>query len=799
MKGVNLQRAVGFFTKCVAGRLAAALARRLARPLIAACLAGLATCIGIVVFISVFNIVVLPKPVLQLGPQSHAYYSDNGTLLRYSLASDDRYRSHVTYKQLPQALIDATLTYEDQDFYSHHGIDISAIFRAAYTTYIARNRAVGASTITMQVARLNSGLFTKNIFGKLQQVLMALRLDYHYSKQDILAYYFNSVSYGGNIEGVYAASLIYFNKPPQALNALEAISLSVIPQNPNKRNPVKKTGLNALYQARNTLMTKLAKQQDYQFVSTYKTLPLKVGNPRGLPFLAPHFVQSIQAQPLQPIVHTSLNIHLQKKVEKHVSRYIQHNQEKGIHNTAVLVLNYKTMQVKSMVGSADFFNPTIFGQVNGVLAKRSPGSTLKPFVYAAAIQEGLIHPHTLLKDTRQHYAGFTPNNHDNQFKGALSAKEALITSRNVPAVYLQSQLIQKSQRFYMYQLLKKAGVKNMYPTNFYGLALSLGGIEVTMLELVNMYSILANKGCLHTVGMLKTHPLGRCNRLLTPEASYITLNMLSQTTPLKSTKSAYLNNIPWKTGTSWAFRDAWAVGIAGDYITAVWVGNFNGEGNPAFIGRQAAAPLLFNVLSSLPQKKTAALIRPPTVKTIEVCKSTGNIDTALCPDTVKTDFIPGVSPIKSEAIYRTVYIDQRTGLRACPPYTANTIQKIFAFWPSDIENALRLAGQTITPVPPFSAACQQHAYQQGNAPIIVSPNPRLTYIYEANQHIVFNATADKDATVLYWFINGVFFSQSEVSVPVLWPATIGQHNVVVVDDLGRTQNTVFTVNRSSVY
>jgi len=288
------------------------------------------------------------------------------------------------------------------------------------------------------------------------------------------------------------------------------------------------------------------------------------------------------------------------------------------------------MSIEAMVGSVDFHNHSLEGQVNGTLAKRSPGSTLKPFVYGLAIDEGLIHPHTLLRDSPTRFAGFTPENYDKQFKGPISAKNALIESRNLPAVDLQAKLRKTS----FYQFLSDAEISHLQAEGHYGLALALGGGEVTMMELVRLYSVLANQGVMHTVNYLSEKKSTSGITLLSPESSYLVLDMLKDNPPPNAIEASIHTDIdrhiPWKTGTSWAFRDAWAVGISGPYIFAVWVGNFNGKGNNAFVGRSAAGPLLFSALEAILPKQPWNISATTTlenlnIKKLQFCSNTGDI------------------------------------------------------------------------------------------------------------------------------------------------------------------------------
>src|SRR5207249_1599221 len=269
----------------------------------------------------------------------------------------------------------------------------------------------------------------------------------------------------------------------------------------------------------------------------------------------------------------------------------------GVHNAAAMLVDSRTMAVQALVGSANFFNKDIAGQVNGTAAKRSPGSTLKPFIYALALDQGVLHPMTVLKDAPSAFGAYSPENFDGRFVGPLTAKDALIRSRNVPAVYVASHLSKPD----LYDFLQMAGVSGLRSREYYGLALVLGGGSLTMEELVALYGALANHGVVRPVRYRADQRMPAGVRVLSAEASYVTLDMLKDN-PRPGDLSAATPgplSVYWKTGTSYGFHDAWAIGIFGPYILAVWVGNFDGAGNPAFVGVQMAAPLFFQVVDAI--------------------------------------------------------------------------------------------------------------------------------------------------------------------------------------------------------
>ena len=322
--------------------------------------------------------------------------------------------------------------------------------------------------------------------------------------------------------------------------------------------------------------------------------------------------------------------------------------DRGIRNAASILVDTRDMSVRAWVGSAAYWKDDIDGQVNGVLAKRSPGSTLKPFVYALALDQGLLHPQTMLRDLPSSFGPFTPENFDGRFFGPISAEGALIRSRNIPAVWVAMQLKQPS----LYQFLQSAGIRDLKHESFYGLALPLGGGEVTMEELAGLYAMLANGGMLRPMRFEKSEPLAEGTRLLSPEATFITLDMLRRnprpdedgTVPVRSRWP-----IAWKTGTSWSFRDAWSAGVVGPYVLVVWIGDFDGRGNPAFVGVDAAAPLFFRIADAVNlahRGDTVPLAEPPPgISKVAVCAESGDLPNAYCPRTIDPR-IPGKSPIR---------------------------------------------------------------------------------------------------------------------------------------------------------
>ncbi|MFQ3248314.1 MAG: penicillin-binding protein 1C [Glaciecola sp.] len=643
--------------------------------------------------IGALTYVFIPKPdLINYQSYSRAIFDRNDNLLRISLSEDERYRLYTPLEGISEHLQHATVLYEDQNYYSHSGVDYLALLRAFWQTYVLQERRIGASTIVMQVARLRWNIPSNTLGGKVEQILRALQLSRHYSKQELLEAYLNLAPYGGNIEGIGAASLIYFDKPASALSVVEALTLAVVPQNPSKRNPSRPKGMLAIAPAKQILFERWIERYPEQAeLSTLIYLPLKVRKPLDLPYKAPHFVQYLLAQQSQSYMLASssaaktqqqvkgtIDLDLQSRLEDVLQAYISQNRSKGFNNASALLLNSKTMQIEAMIGSADFHNKAIHGQVNGTLAKRSPGSALKPFVYALAMDAGLIHPMTMLKDLPKKYGGFAPENFGKGFVGPISAQDALIKSRNVPAVDLQSQLLQlkedkqahvvKVQTFY--EFLQNAGISELKDADFYGLALALGGGEVSMLELVELYAMISNMGIYKRVvstywvsGENEVKEAENTKPLLSSEAAFLIFDILS-----KNPKPNALNYAPtapdrinekkvaWKTGTSWAFRDAWAIGISGDYVLATWIGNFSGEGNNAFIGRTAAGPLLFRLFDVIQNQELAehSGLKIPTLQSSTsdlsdeqaVFLSTKGLSSALEPSSVR-ETLPAIGPYSS--------------------------------------------------------------------------------------------------------------------------------------------------------
>ena len=762
---------------------------RFARPL--AILFGVVACASLVW-------IVLPKPALYGDIDFSTLVMDReGRPLKLVAAKDGRYRLFTRLDDMALAAREATLLYEDRGFYRHYGVNPLALARAAWTTYVRRSRVVGGSTITMQLARLRFGLDTRTVFGKLVQSVRAVQLERHYGKDEILEAYLNLAPYGGSIEGIGTASRVYFDKPAGSLGLGEALALVVIPQNPTDRFPVDVQGRAELLAARDRLLAAWesnANDADVETLARARLVPA-FASPSRLPSHAPHFVRDHVPMDGVSHVRTTLDLDLQRLVEARVADHVERRRRDGIANAAAMLVDQRRMEVLALVGSAGFFDEAIAGQVNGARARRSPGSTLKPLLYALALDDGMIHPMTLLEDAPRRYAAYTPENFDRGFMGPVFARDALIYSRNVPAVGLLADLGVERFRGWLHS----AGVTGLRSAADYGLALALGGSEITMEELVRLYATLAAGGEWRDLVVVPGAAPSAPQRLLSPEASFLVLDMLRDVArPGKTGRDPNDRGvIAWKTGTSFGFRDAWSVGVVGPYVLAVWVGNFDGSANPALVGREAAAPLFFAIADSLVGNKRQG--EPATfgvgglnVKRVEVCATTGDLPGPHCPRTTRSWFIPGVSPIKVSSVYRAIDIDRRTGLRSCGG-DADTDRVVYEFWPSNLQAVFRRAGIAIRRPPPWSPGCSlDETSATGFAPRIRSPQRALVYHAAApgagEGGVLFSAVVDGDVRRMFWFVDHRLVASTAPGENYFWTPQTGRFTVRVVDDLGRADS-----------
>lgn len=725
------------------------------------------------------------QELLQNIPSSTAFLSRQGEFLNLTLAEDEQYRLITPLENFPVEFKQAVMLYEDRYFYLHPGVNPAAIAKAIWYTYIVKSRQIGGSTITMQTARMLYSIDSSRVAGKLSQMLHALYLELYYSKKDILEAYLNLVPCGHNITGYPAASLIYFESGLKDLHLTEILTLVVLPQDPNNRAPdvhhesteqkIAKERLADLW---------LEKYPQYISQAGILKAPLRVEQFR--PFRAPHFTRMLQDPERTGKVDTTLDWNMQKDVSLIIDSYLERMQGQGVKNASVMVLQSQTMEVLVQIGSADFFDDEIEGQVDGTLAKRSPGSTLKPFIYGLALEQGIIHPKTLLMDAPISFSEYAPDNYKSEFVGAAKADYALTTSRNIPAITLASRLDPEKD---LYHLLEKAEISEMKDFDHYGLSLVLGSMEVSMEEQVELYAALVNGGHHQEIRRRVEDPYVSTAQLFSPAAAFMVLDILmGNPEPIKGL--APRQAVAYKTGTSIGFRDCWSVGIMGDYVVAVWIGNFDGQENQHFLGRKMAAPLLFEILQDLDSREGSRTWPPhpsPGLRPVEVCSLSGGIPLDICPDRETTWFIPGVSPITKCDVHREIYLTLE-GLRTerFSPDHYQTV--VWEFWTSNVMELFEQAGLPRRPPPPYANDIGR-TNQEGTVPFILFPSEGVEYYLPSsgeNREIPFKASADSDVKLLYWFIDSRFLGTTEPDEIMKMNLDGGNYRVTVVDDKGRS-------------
>lgn len=693
----------------------------------------------------------LPKPDL-LPPDleySRTVLDRDGEVIFLTTTSDGMLRLPTTLDQIAPELLEATLEMEDRRFFSHPGVDGRALLRAGWGV-VSRQKLGGGSTLTMQLSRLRWKLHTRSVLGKCGQIVRALQLERHYSKEEIAAAYFTIAPYGGNVEGARAASFRWCGKAASELTLREAASLSAIPQSPTTRRP--RTSGNALLAAAQArLMTRLRAnhgEPPNELDAEFNLMPTAI--PREAPHLAR---RRLHEDPKSLTVSTTLDLAQQHLVEQSIRDFLDRWYSQGLRNASAVLLHAPSGEIRASVGSANFHDAEIAGQVDGTRARRSPGSTLKPFIYALALDAGLVQPQTLLDDAPKRFAGYNPENSDRQFLGPIAASEALRRSRNVPAVDLAYRL----PRGGLEAFLRASDVD--LPQRSHGLALAIGATEMRLEDLAKLYAELA---------------LPQQGRL-SPSACWLTLHALRCDEP-----GAPLG-LACKTGTSNGFRDAWACGVMGDWVLCVWVGHFSGRGMPGLFARETAAPLLWQTIKKLrlPERPSDES-RPQDVVQVPMCAVSGDLAGKLCPHCRDGWFIGGVSPITSCKVH------QKAG------------DSVVEVWSADRLEQFRKAGFPRSTTPRLSAGDSPHRTASiGPPPRILSPQSALTYYIQANalqqNRLLLEANAAPGTQQIHWFADRHYLGASPPAEALPWQPTVGDYELQAMDDAGRVSSARISV------
>ncbi|MCG6187044.1 penicillin-binding protein 1C [Maribellus maritimus] len=607
-----------------------------------------------ILFIAFFFVV--PRPLFN-QPFSTVVEASDGSLLGARIAADEQWR-FPALDSVPEKYEKCLLQFEDQYFYVHPGINPVALARALFQNIKSGKIVSGGSTITMQVCRMARGERPRSVKNKIIEMIWALNLELRFSKEEILNMYASHAPFGGNVVGLDAAAWRYFARPVSELSWSESATLAVLPNAPSLIYPGRLD--ERLKQKRDRLLEKLLNSDEidsltYQ-LSIAESIPEKV---HSLPMKAYHLVEKAALEENGQRVRSTIDGNLQERVNSLVTRHRKTLAANHIYNIAVLVTKVSTKEVKAYVGNYFDGKETEHGNsVDVIQSPRSTGSILKPFLYSKMLDDGLLAPQMLVPDIPTRFGGFTPMNFDQEYNGAVSSAEALARSLNIPAV----RMLQDYGVPPFYSFLKKAGMKTLvHPPDYYGLSLILGGAEVSLWDLSGMYTSMVSvvRNYDENDGFYSSHPFSGLKwekdgiqvqnegeMAIQPEiraaSVYLTLEALLKVKRPDSEAGwqefASARNIAWKTGTSFGFRDAWAVGMTRDYVVAVWAGNADGEGRPGLTGVTAAAPLIFDVFDLLPG---AGWFQMPVdeMEQVEICVKSGYRPGVNC-DSIKMVWLP---------------------------------------------------------------------------------------------------------------------------------------------------------------
>ena len=704
---------------------------------------------------------------------------NNGNIIGVYLNKDEQWHLKSIDK-IPEKLKTAVMVFEDKNFYSHNGVDFSAVIRAVKDN-IFEKRRTGASTITMQAVKMAQPK-ERSYFNKYLEIVHAFKLEKYYKKDEILKMYLNNAPYGGNIVGYKTASYMYFRKSPKELTWSEAALLAVLPNSPGLMNVEKNR--EKLIEKRNFLLKKLYEknfinERQYE-ISLKEPVPDKRYN---FPVLAPHLVRRlVNENKDKKIIKSTIDSEIQKKTEKAVKDYSEFLKLSGINNTAVLIINNKNYEVISYAGSQDFYDFKNNGQVDGITAKRSPGSLLKPFLYAKVIDEGIAAPQSKIPDVPLYFSNFSPQNANKKYYGMVEMRDALIKSLNIPFVEL---LKDYGEDKFFYFLKDILNFEDRNPER-YGLSLILGTKEFTMEEIGILYSGLANYGNFKNLKYTEESTEEE-RQLLTKGASYLTLTTMRELErPGMEKFYREKNPVSWKTGTSHGRRDGWAAGITPEWTVVVWTGNFTGEGNPNLTGVYTGGNLLFNILKILP-KTEKDFIMPSDLEKIEVDKETGYRLKYDVP--YKEIFYPkDAKPLKASPYYKKIFINKNGEEIDSRDESFNEREeKYILVYPLEVVNYFVRENLDVSNI--FSEKTAKKTikfiYPKNNLKIIVPKD------FDGEKSLIVKIANIKNQE-LYWYVNKEYAGKSREKERS-FNFKKGKYEITVVSESGETAKINFQV------
>lgn len=704
---------------------------------------------------------------------------NNGNIIGVYLNKDEQWHLKSIDK-IPEKLKTAVMVFEDKNFYSHNGVDFSAVIRALKDN-IFEKRRTGASTITMQAVKMAQPK-ERSYFNKYLEIVHAFKLEKYYKKDEILKMYLNNAPYGGNIVGYKTASHMYFRKSPKELTWGEAALLAVLPNSPGLMNVEKNRG--KLIEKRNFLLKKLYEENFIDERQYRISLKEPVPDKRySFPVLAPHLARRlVNENKDKKIIKSTIDSETQKKTEKAVKDYSEFLKLSGINNTAVLIINNKNYEVTAYAGSQDFYDFENKGQVDGITAKRSPGSLLKPFLYAKVIDEGIAASQSKIPDVPLYFSNFSPQNANKKYYGMVEMRDALIKSLNIPFVEL---LKDYGEDKFFYFLKDILNFEDKNPER-YGLSLILGTKEFTMEEIGILYSGLANYGNFKNLKYTEeSTEEGR--QLLTKGASYLTLTTMRELErPGMEKFYREKNPVSWKTGTSHGRRDGWAAGVTPEWTVVVWTGNFTGEGNPNLTGVYTGGNLLFNILKILP-KTEKEFVMPSDLEKIKVDSETGYRLKYDIP--YKEIFYPkDAKPLKVSPYYKKIFVNKNgEEIDSRDESFSEREEKYILVYPLEVVNYFVRENLDVSNIFSEKAAEKtiKFIYPKNNLKIIVPKD------FDGEKSLIVKIANIKNRE-LYWYVNKEYAGKSREKEKS-FNLKKGNYEITVVSEKGETAKINFQV------